>query len=386
MEKDSLLRKAYLSPAGFRRKLRELRSDSNMTLSDLAELAGIKLSSINNYSCGAALPKNHHIEAIAQALGVVPESLVVYNLGDDWKAAMSQLADIYGFTLVSDWDGEYLEPDDGNGFMRGFIGDWNAQRERYLKGDIPLSAYRRWRDVYEREFEPSMFPRRYELAYGEWHPIEDWVAVQFASTLKRLRKTAGMSQAELAEKVGMAPPQISQYEQGRRVPLCETVHKLEKALGTPEDSLLIYDFGSPVQACHALFQFEDEVGIYPYVEHGRALIRITDDMPRMGGEELDGGAGGYGSRCLSMREENEMLRRRVRYLESKRIPEMAEWLLENLHAVRETLADIEDGMDKAERILRTAMEKERRGDNDHHQAGRGEQQIPSTQPPSLHQR
>lgn len=380
MKKDGLLRKAYLSPSGFGRKLRELRSYSDMTLSDLAERAGIISSSINNYSCGAALPKNRHdIEAMAQALGVVPEALTVYNLGDGWKEAMSQLSDIYGFERVSDLGGEYLEPDDGNGFMRGFIGDWSAQRERYLKGDIPLSAYRRWRDVYEREFEPSMFPRRYELAYGEWRPIEEWVVVQFASTLRRLRKTAGMRQAELAEKVGMTIAQISNYEQGRRVPMRSTAHELETALEAPEGSLLIYDFGSPLQACHALFQFEDEVGIEPSVEHGRALIRIT-------GEKLDGGAGGYGSRCLSMREENEMLRRRVRYLESERIPEMGERLLENLCAVREALADIEGVMDEAERIFRTAIEKERRGDNDHHQTGRGEQQIPSTQPPSLYQR
>jgi len=53
----------------------------------------------------------------------------------------------------------------------------------------------------------------------------------FGARLKELREAAGLSQPELAEKVGMSKGGIAHLEQGWREPSWKTVRALAKALG-----------------------------------------------------------------------------------------------------------------------------------------------------------
>ncbi len=57
--------------------------------------------------------------------------------------------------------------------------------------------------------------------------------------IQKLRKERNMSQAMLAEKAGLKPPAISQYESGVRSPNFESLVKLSNALGVPGDYLLV---------------------------------------------------------------------------------------------------------------------------------------------------
>ena len=57
--------------------------------------------------------------------------------------------------------------------------------------------------------------------------------------IQKLRKERNMSQAMLAEKAGLKPPAISQYESGVRSPNFESLVKLSNALGVPGDYLLM---------------------------------------------------------------------------------------------------------------------------------------------------
>ncbi|NMC26674.1 MAG: helix-turn-helix domain-containing protein [Syntrophomonadaceae bacterium] len=57
--------------------------------------------------------------------------------------------------------------------------------------------------------------------------------------IQKLRKERNLSQAMLAEKAGLKPPAISQYESGARSPSFESLVKLSNALGVPSDYLLI---------------------------------------------------------------------------------------------------------------------------------------------------
>lgn len=54
----------------------------------------------------------------------------------------------------------------------------------------------------------------------------------FGENLKVLRERVGMSQAELAEAVGVAQPTIAQYERGMKVPSIITAVRMEKVLHT----------------------------------------------------------------------------------------------------------------------------------------------------------
>lgn len=56
-------------------------------------------------------------------------------------------------------------------------------------------------------------------------------AAAVAGRLARLRAACGLTQAELAEAVGVSPSRISEYESGRRVPGAAALDRLCRALG-----------------------------------------------------------------------------------------------------------------------------------------------------------
>ena len=53
-----------------------------------------------------------------------------------------------------------------------------------------------------------------------------------------LRRNRGMSQAELAEHLGISPSAMGMYEQGRREPSAQTLVALSRELGVSTDFLL----------------------------------------------------------------------------------------------------------------------------------------------------
>lgn len=59
-----------------------------------------------------------------------------------------------------------------------------------------------------------------------------------ASRVKSLRKAAGLTQEQLAEKAGMGPEYLSRLETAQRIPSLETIVELAAALGTDPVDLL----------------------------------------------------------------------------------------------------------------------------------------------------
>lgn len=53
-----------------------------------------------------------------------------------------------------------------------------------------------------------------------------------------LRREAGLSQAQLAEKLGISPSAMGMYEQGRREPSLQIVGELARILGVSTDYLI----------------------------------------------------------------------------------------------------------------------------------------------------
>ena len=60
----------------------------------------------------------------------------------------------------------------------------------------------------------------------------------FSKNLRDKRKERGLSQIELAEKIGAFGPYISDLEKGHKSPMLSTLAKLAEALGTSPDSLI----------------------------------------------------------------------------------------------------------------------------------------------------
>lgn len=60
-----------------------------------------------------------------------------------------------------------------------------------------------------------------------------------SDNLKRLREKKGMSQAELAESVNIAQPQIAKYEAGTAIPNAVSAVAIAEKLGTTVEKLVI---------------------------------------------------------------------------------------------------------------------------------------------------
>ena len=61
---------------------------------------------------------------------------------------------------------------------------------------------------------------------------------EFSIVLVRLRKQAGLSQQELADKLGVSRSRIGMYETGKREPDLDDLQKIASALGTTSGVLL----------------------------------------------------------------------------------------------------------------------------------------------------
>ena len=59
-----------------------------------------------------------------------------------------------------------------------------------------------------------------------------------AENIKRLRKQAGMSQEELAAKIGKTSAAVSQYENGRTVPRMGVIEDMAQIFGVSKSALV----------------------------------------------------------------------------------------------------------------------------------------------------
>jgi transcriptional regulator with XRE-family HTH domain len=75
-----------------------------------------------------------------------------------------------------------------------------------------------------------------------WHlDQEDTDAMALGDRIRALRKEAGWSQAELADKIGVDPGRVSRYEAGRITPSADALVRLAESLNVSIDHLLIDD-------------------------------------------------------------------------------------------------------------------------------------------------
>jgi transcriptional regulator with XRE-family HTH domain len=60
----------------------------------------------------------------------------------------------------------------------------------------------------------------------------------FGTMLKAMREKVGLSQAALAERVGVSVRNIQNWEQGHRTPRAQVLLTLARAVGVPVEQLL----------------------------------------------------------------------------------------------------------------------------------------------------
>lgn len=256
-------------------KLRDLRFRMHLTQAEVAKRAGISESAVQNYELMRSTPKEAHLEALAKAFNIRPEALRIYDIDFMPANALIQLGDVYGLKPHSS-DKRFAYLSASNDFMNSFLRKWSTQYLNYKNGDIEAFHYEQWKDQFAQDYDPANFPLRYERVGYDWVTIEPWINIQFASTLRRLREKKGYTQDGLANVTGITKSAIRSYEQKKRLPKTSQIKVLSLALDVTEGALTFFDFGSPVQAAHALFQIANTFGLIPdKLENGDPVLRTV---------------------------------------------------------------------------------------------------------------
>lgn len=256
-------------------KLRDLRFRMHLTQAEVAKRAGISESAVQNYELMRSTPKEAHLEALAKAFNIRPEALRIYDIDFIPANALIQLGDVYGLKPHSS-DKRFAYLSASNDFMNSFLRKWSTQYLNYKNGDIEAFHYEQWKDQFAQDYDPANFPLRYERVGYDWVAIEPWINIQFASTLRRLREKKGYTQDGLANVTGITKSAIRSYEQKKRLPKTSQIKVLSLALDVTEGALTFFDFGSPVQAAHALFQIANTFGLIPdKLENGDPVLRTV---------------------------------------------------------------------------------------------------------------
>ncbi len=256
-------------------KLRDLRFRMHLTQAEVAKRAGISESAVQNYELMRSTPKEAHLEALAKAFNIRPEALRIYDIDFMPANALIQLGDVYGLKPHSS-DKRFAYLSASNDFMNSFLRKWSTQYLNYKNGDIEAFHYEQWKDQFVQDYDPASFPLRYERVEYDWVAIEPWINIQFASTLRRLREKKGYTQDDLANVTGITKSAIRSYEQKKRLPKTSQIKVLSLALDVTEGTLTFFDFGSPVQAAHALFQIANTFGLIPdKLENGDPVLRTV---------------------------------------------------------------------------------------------------------------
>ena len=256
-------------------KIRSLRKARGLTQLQLADAVGVSEAAIRNYESQKASPKEQHIESIACALGVRPEALRLYDMGPGdsiTSNALFQLADTYGLRPHSYTDFVFLEPIDG--FMAKMLEAWAQRYEQLCAAEVSGADYQIWKDEFAAPYDKSKYPKRYSQGEdGSMELIDNWEAHCFSAKLRQMRASRDMTQSEFSELIGVKLGVYRSYEQGRRLPRVSAVADIAKRLGVTIGCLTFFDFASPVQAAHALFQLASEYGLRPDTLGGQAILR-----------------------------------------------------------------------------------------------------------------
>lgn len=252
-------------------KLRDLRARQGLTQAEVAARSGISESTVRNYEQQKSTPKQPHLEALARAFGIRPEALRLYDIDAFPANALFQLGETYGLEPCDDPRFAVLRPT--SGYLETLLRSWSERYAALRDGEMCRDDYEQWKDEFAADFDPSDFPLRYEEGEAGPVPVEPWQATQLSLALRRLRKEEELTQEELGSIAGVSKATIRSYEQGRRLPSSPQLGALALALRVTKGALVFFDFGSPIQAAHAIFQIANQYGLVPEVVDGVPVLR-----------------------------------------------------------------------------------------------------------------
>lgn len=105
-----------------------------------------------------------------------------------------------------------------------------------------------------------------------------WDEAALAEKIRRLRKASGLTQAALADRMGISEPAVRNYELMRALPSEKHIESMAKAFGVRPECLHLYDFRAPSVLANSLFQIAETYGLTPTRAGGSACLLPTSSF------------------------------------------------------------------------------------------------------------
>lgn len=99
--------------------------------------------------------------------------------------------------------------------------------------------------------------------------------------IRAAREAAGMTQAEVAKRLGVSESSIRLYELGKRPPNDEMLGRIAEAVGVDPQVFVEIEIDSVRDVLEILFRLEDACGLAP-LEDGKLCVgRMNDHAPKL---------------------------------------------------------------------------------------------------------
>lgn len=210
--------------------LRAMRSAAGLTATDVAAAIGARASTVYNWEHGRCRVPEDQLAPLARALGSSPEELRI--LLRSAAPAPPPPRSSHGLALLRRRSGL-------------------SRRAAALRLDVSIEVLGRW----ERQGPPTWHAlRRLAATYGVSVEASaraagavpsrvldprSWDAGDLPQVVRVLRSWAGLTQRELADRLGCSPETVRGWESARGIPSPELRRRLEAAYGLRPEALLV---------------------------------------------------------------------------------------------------------------------------------------------------
>lgn len=99
--------------------------------------------------------------------------------------------------------------------------------------------------------------------------------------LRAAREAAGMTQAEVAKRLGVSESSIRLYELGKRQPNDEILERIAAAVGVDPQAFVEIEIDSVRDVLEILFRLEDACGLAPLEDGKLGVDRMNDHAPKL---------------------------------------------------------------------------------------------------------
>ena len=258
------------------KRLGEIRGARHITQRELAEGSGVAVQKVRNIEHGLVLADDSSLGGFAKVLGVLPSSLRVIDLGgkdQSWTRdvrALFKISKTLDFSPIStdEFAGLLPKTDIGQGLCEVIFGEW-----RRVADEVEGTDARRVREVLTRHllWRSSDLGEVAQISRA-WRSPESEIS-EYGDNIKRLRAARGLSQRELAERVGENPRSIKAYESGAWTPKESVNDALAGALGVRSEALLAFGVTEPAQAIQTLLDVAEVFYLRPDVTDAGFVLR-----------------------------------------------------------------------------------------------------------------